>query len=91
MNLLLMPMWFLSGAVFPVDSAPAWMRAVMWANPLTYGQAAVSGTLLGDTSTGGVSATIPIVWAVGVLLLCTATSLALAARVVARPRKDGRR
>lgn len=37
MNLFLMPMWFLSGALFPSAGAPAWLRAVMTINPLTYG------------------------------------------------------
>jgi ABC-2 type transport system permease protein len=37
MNLFLMPMWFLSGALFPVQNASAPLRAVMRLNPLTYG------------------------------------------------------
>ena len=55
MNLLLMPMWLLSGAFFPVaqltsDSSPGqWaMGALMRANPLSYGMAAVHRLLLGD-------------------------------------------
>lgn len=37
MNLLLMPMWFLSGALFPIrNDTPLFLRAVMKANPLTY-------------------------------------------------------
>ncbi|MFT3785191.1 MAG: ABC transporter permease [Tepidisphaeraceae bacterium] len=37
MNLLLMPMWFLSGALFPVtDSTPLPMKALIYANPMTY-------------------------------------------------------
>jgi ABC-2 type transport system permease protein len=36
MNLFLMPLWFLSGALFPVDGAPAWLRRAMQINPLTY-------------------------------------------------------
>src|SRR5205807_4013870 len=39
MNLLLFPMWLLSGAFFPPSGAPVWLRAVMYANPLTYGLA----------------------------------------------------
>jgi ABC-2 type transport system permease protein len=39
MNLCLMPMWFLSGALFPQNGAPEWMRVVMKLNPLTYGLA----------------------------------------------------
>jgi ABC-2 type transport system permease protein len=41
MNLLLMPMWFLSGALFPPQGALAGLGWVMWANPLTYGLAAL--------------------------------------------------
>lgn len=41
MNLFLMPMWFLSGSLFPLANAPAWLRAVMLINPLTYGVAAL--------------------------------------------------
>ena len=37
MNLVLMPMWFLSGAVFPVEGAPAVLRVVMHLNPAFYG------------------------------------------------------
>src|SRR5262249_36562952 len=37
MNLFLMPMWFLSGALFPPGGAAGIVRAVMLANPLTYG------------------------------------------------------
>jgi len=37
MNLFLMPMWFLSGALFPPGGAAGVIRVVMLANPLTYG------------------------------------------------------
>jgi ABC-2 type transport system permease protein len=37
MNLFLMPMWFLSGALFPPGGAAGIVRAVMLVNPLTYG------------------------------------------------------
>lgn len=36
-NLFLIPLWLLSGALFPLSGASGWMRAVMRANPLTYG------------------------------------------------------
>lgn len=41
MNLFLMPMWFLSGALFPMEGAPGWLRYTMIANPLTYGVTAL--------------------------------------------------
>lgn len=40
MNLILMPLWLLSGAFFPLSGGPPWLEAVMRANPLTYGVAA---------------------------------------------------
>lgn len=48
MNVILMPMWFLSGAVFPTQGAPLALKAMMFANPLTYGQNALASLLLGD-------------------------------------------
>jgi ABC-type polysaccharide/polyol phosphate export permease len=41
MNLFLMPMWFMSGALFPASGAWKGLRYVMLANPLTYGLAAL--------------------------------------------------
>ncbi len=41
MNLLLLPLWMLSGSAFPIDGAQGWLRAVMMANPVTYGTALV--------------------------------------------------
>jgi len=41
MNLFLMPLWFLSGALFPPEGAPLWMQEVMKWNPLTYGMASL--------------------------------------------------
>lgn len=45
MNLLLMPLWLLSGAFFPVTGAPLWLAWVMHCNPLTYGMAALRRSL----------------------------------------------
>jgi ABC-2 type transport system permease protein len=36
-NLFLIPLWLLSGALFPLSGASVWMRGLMYANPLTYG------------------------------------------------------
>jgi len=36
MNLLLMPLWFLSGAIFPISSAPSFLKWIMTINPLSY-------------------------------------------------------
>src|SRR5258705_7149256 len=36
-NLFLIPLWLLSGALFPLSGASGWMRDLMYLNPLTYG------------------------------------------------------
>lgn len=49
MNLILMPIWFLSGAFFPAAGLPEWFSWVMSLNPLTYGMAALRRCLyMGD-------------------------------------------
>ena len=52
MNLLLMPIWFLSGAVFPVAGAPGWLKILMLANPVTYGVAGLQIAFFGAHSGG---------------------------------------
>jgi len=49
MMLFLMPMWFLSGAVFPMNAAPIWMQWIMWCNPMTYGQSTLAAVMCGGT------------------------------------------
>lgn len=41
MNLFLMPLWFLSGAVFPASGAPGWLKVLMAINPMSYSVAAL--------------------------------------------------
>ena len=53
MNLVLIPMWLLSGAFFPAAGASGWLRAVMFLNPLTYGVAALRRCLYDGTATIG--------------------------------------
>ncbi len=48
MNLLLIPMWLLSGAVFPAAGAAPWVQAIMIVNPMTYGVSALRTVLSGD-------------------------------------------
>jgi ABC-2 type transport system permease protein len=53
MNLLLIPLWLLSGAVFPLTGAPAWLSALMRIDPLTYGVAALRWTFYGPAASLG--------------------------------------
>ena len=52
-NLILLPMWLLSGAFFPLAGAPGWLQWAMRLNPLTYGMTALRSVLtLGDRGVG---------------------------------------
>jgi ABC-2 type transport system permease protein len=86
MMLVLMPMWFLCGAMFPVSTAQPWLRVLMWANPLTYGQAVLSRALLGHDA---VRTGLPPVLEVVLMLVFTAAVLTMAVRLVGKPRRDG--
>ncbi len=37
MNFIIMPIFFLSGALFPLENLPYWLNALTLLNPLTYG------------------------------------------------------
>jgi ABC-2 type transport system permease protein len=47
MNFLTLPMFFLSGAMFPVEGLPRWMSILVNVNPLTYGVDALRSVLIG--------------------------------------------
>ncbi|HYN42162.1 MAG TPA: ABC transporter permease [Thermoanaerobaculia bacterium] len=75
MNLFLIPMWFLSGSFFPAEGAPAWLRAAMAVNPLTYGVASLRRAL--DPSAAGIpssglSIAVTFTFALGTALVATA-------------------
>ncbi len=52
MNLILLPMWFLSGAFFPATGVPVWLEWGMRLNPLTYGVAALRHSLYWQSPAG---------------------------------------
>lgn len=81
MNLLLIPLWLLSGAFFPLSSAPSWLAAAMRVNPLTYGVAAVAGALHGAAPSAGPAAAglPPLAPSLAVTGVVTAAAVALAA------------
>ncbi len=57
MNLFLIPLWLLSGALFPPSGASSWLSAVMAWNPLSYGITALrAGLYFGDSAHAGESA-----------------------------------
>jgi ABC-2 type transport system permease protein len=47
MSFLVMPIFFLSGALFPLENTPEWMQTTSYFDPLTYGVDGLRGSLLG--------------------------------------------
>ncbi len=45
MNLFLIPLWLLSGSLFPASGAAGWLKGLMIINPLSYGIAALREAL----------------------------------------------
>jgi ABC-2 type transport system permease protein len=61
MNFLVMPLYFLSGAMFPMNSAPAWMKFLMTLNPVGYGVDAIRNVVFSHTMVapvGGVATSL---------------------------------
>ena len=50
-NLFMIPLWLVSGALFPIGGASGWIRVVMRLNPLTYGVEALRGLLYPGSET----------------------------------------
>ena len=72
-NLFLIPLWLLSGALFPMAGASTWIRALMYMNPLTYGVEALRALLY-----PGMEATFPLSSAMATLLLFSLVMFGLA-------------
>lgn len=49
-NLFLIPLWLLSGALFPMSGATGWIKLLMRVNPLTYGMDALLVTMFPATA-----------------------------------------
>lgn len=52
MNFLIMPLFFLSGAFFPIENLPEVAHLIIKINPLSYGVDGIRGTLIGASSFG---------------------------------------
>ncbi len=48
MSFIIMPTFFLSGALFPLTNAPGWLKTLSLFNPLTYGVDAIRGIILNE-------------------------------------------
>lgn len=50
MNFVIFPLFFLSGALYPLENFPFWLRYISYLDPLTYGVDGLRAALLGFSS-----------------------------------------
>jgi ABC-2 type transport system permease protein len=72
-NLFLIPLWLLSGALFQISGASGWIRVIMRLNPLTYGVDALRGLLYPGSDTA-----FPLASSIATLLLFSLVMFGLA-------------
>jgi ABC-2 type transport system permease protein len=78
-QVLTMPLFFASNAIYPIDVMPGWLQVVSHANPLTYEVDALRGLMLaGGRMVYGLRLDLPI--------LCGATAVLVAVAAVLYPR-----
>ncbi len=78
MMVFLMPLWMLSGALFPIANAPSWLSFVMLVNPVSHALEIVRAPFYAGPAelfTSGAyvgSLAVAVAWAVGCLLISMA-------------------
>jgi ABC-2 type transport system permease protein len=72
MNFVIFPLFFLSGALFPLGSFPGWVRGFSRLDPLTYGVDGLRAALLGKSE-------LPLLLDLGILSACALLSVAVGA------------
>lgn len=78
MNFLIMPIFFLSGALFPLENLPSSIYLISRINPLTYGVDGLRGAIAGMSTFGiysdliTIGALSAIICAIGTILFSTA-------------------
>lgn len=92
-QLLVMPLFFLSGALFPLSGLPAWLTLLTRLNPLTYAVDPLRRAVLANANSSLAAAdrgvdwfgwTVPVPLEIGLVAIFGAAALALAARLFGR-------
>jgi ABC-2 type transport system permease protein len=75
-QVLTMPIFFASNAIYPIDIMPAWLKAISLANPLSYEVDALRALMLtGQTSKFGLGVDCAVLLGVCAVLVAIATRL----------------
>jgi ABC-2 type transport system permease protein len=83
-NLILLPLWMLSGALFPSNGASGWLRLFMRLNPLTYGVDLLRNALF-PTQATDFSLSVNLTVTIAFCLLTFAASWAIVNRRTNKP------
>jgi ABC-2 type transport system permease protein len=83
MNFIIMPMFFLSGAMYPVKSLPAVLKIAAKLNPLTYGIDALKHAIF-PHETGPMGPDFPIMTSASVIFLASAAFVLIAGKAFER-------
>jgi ABC-2 type transport system permease protein len=68
MNFVVFPLFFLSGALYPVSNLPPWLRVLSYFDPLTYGVDGLRGSLI-NISSWGIPANLLVMAGISVLMV----------------------
>lgn len=75
-QVLTMPIFFASNAIYPIDIMPHWLKVVSLANPLTYEVDALRALMLtGGTSAYGIATDCAVLVAISAVLLAVAARM----------------
>jgi len=82
MMVIMMPMWVLSGAFFPISGVPGWLYAIMLVNPVTHGMTILRAPFYADP--GALLGRADYLVSLAVVVAWVAVCLTLAALRVGR-------
>jgi ABC-2 type transport system permease protein len=69
-QVLTMPLFFASNAIYPIAMMPGWLQVIARGNPLTYQVDALRALMLGTSSSSGLGVDFLVLCGVTVLLVC---------------------
>jgi ABC-2 type transport system permease protein len=67
---LVWPLFFFSGALFPIDNLPAWLKTITYVDPITYAVDGLRGSMLGLSS-------FPLIFDFGILVFFAAVMISI--------------
>ena len=80
-QIIIMPMFFLSGALFPMANLPTWLKISTMVDPLTYAVDPMRKVVLGELGIQGFpGVTMPVVFEILIVAATGLVALAIAAR-----------